>query len=247
MTLRPWAPLAGLVVLACAALACASSAPREGAALETVQHVDRAAPASSNAQLAGARCKGPEPGCRCRVAGDDAEVDPPAEGMKRFELRLAAAGGEAVLESPVLGRFAASGDTERCFYIDVVPGSTNTFVFTARALRPESGMAPTFSMTEYGAAGPWWYHVIAVDCVGAQGRCDRAGADRWAARNLQQRKRGRLDPCGSSVVHGLKWDTTGGQHERDGGLYRDFTVRFDLEVKKFTTRFAPGSTECVPK
>jgi hypothetical protein len=49
------------------------------------------------------------------------------------------------------------------------------------------------------------------------------------------------------VVHKLRWDSSGGQSDRDGGLFRELTVRFALEVKKFATQFAPGSTECVPK
>ena len=33
----------------------------------------------------------------------------------------------------------------------------------------------------------------------------------------------------------------------NSGFFRDFTVTFEMEVKKFATQFAPGSTECVPK
>jgi hypothetical protein len=112
------------------------------------------------------------------------------------------------------------------------------------------GVSPILKIAEYGPKGPYWYDVLAVRCGELNSdddvRCDRAGADAWAAR-ARQRKRGRLDPCGSSVITGLAWETSGGQAERDGGLFRDFTVRFTLEVKKFATQFAPGSTECVPK
>ena len=49
-----------------------------------------------------------------------------------------------------------------------------------------------------------------------------------------------MDPCGSLVVTGLDWETSGGLAHRDTGLYRDFSVRFDAEVKKFPTQFAPA-------
>ena len=61
------------------------------------------------------------------------------------------------------------------------------------------------------------------------------------------RKRGRIDPCGSSVIKDLKWDTTGGTGVRELGLFADFKVTFTMEVKKFPTQFKPGSTECLPK
>jgi hypothetical protein len=117
----------------------------------------------------------------------------------------------------------------------------------AQANRPERGFTPRLTVSEYGPAGPYWYEIFALECAGVSGRCDRAGADAWGARLARDRKRGRNDPCGSLVVTGLAWETTGGQAERDSGYYRDFVVRFDIEVKKFTTQFAPHSTECVPK
>jgi hypothetical protein len=90
--------------------------------------------------------------------------------------------------------------------------------------------------------------VAEVEVPGAEAGvgADRAGADAWSD-SLKDRQRGRLDPCGSMVITGLGWDTSGGEHSRDGGFYRDFNVRFDLEAKKFATKFAPGSVECVPK
>jgi hypothetical protein len=48
------------------------------------------------------------------------------------------------------------------------------------------------------------------------------------------------------VTH-LRWETSGGEGRRDGGHFHDWSALFTLEVKRFATRFAPGSTECVPK
>lgn len=216
--------------------------------MEVVRHVDRASGPSTTAALAGARCGGGAAGaCRCRVVGDDAETSPPTNGQKRFEIRLSADGGVISANVPGVGRFENTGPTMACFYVDLPASSTHEFSIQSRADNVNIGVAPRFHMVEYGPLGPFWYDVLAIECGGAHARCDRASADAWVERTVTLRKRGRLDPCGSAVVSKLKWHTSGGQHERDGGHYRDFAVSFSLEVKKFATQFAPGSTECVPK
>jgi len=241
MRLRPW------VELVCVLLAgCASTAPRDGE-ITVVRHVDRAVSGSASVPLAGERCAGSAGACRCRQSGDAAETQPPADGKKRFEIRIAADGGRATLESSTLGRFESVGPVESCFYVDVPAGSQHEVGFVARADVANQGIAPRARVAEYGPAGPWWYDVMAIECAGPSARCDRAGVDTWARRTVDQRRRGRLEACGSAVVSALKWETSGGQHDRDGGLFRDLTVRFAFEVKKFATQFAPGSTECVPK
>jgi hypothetical protein len=206
--------------------------------------------------LAGARCVGAT--CTCRQPGrDDHEAEPPPPGAKRFEIRLSAVGGAASADLSGLGSLVSASDDdgmpdvtrpvpETCAYVDVPIGSTHDVELAARESISGRGLAPRMRIAEYGPKGDFWYDLIAVSCEGSGGRCDRQAAEAWGA-SARQRKRGRLDPCGSAVVTRLRWETSGGQGERDGGLFRDFTVRFTMEVKKFATSFAPGSTECVPK
>jgi hypothetical protein len=245
MSPRPWA---WVLFPLFSAIACASPAAQPSSSeVAVLRHVDRVTLSSASVPLAGERCKGGGMSCRCRVPGDDTETEPPSEGHKRFEIRLSADGGTATLESVVLGRFQASGPAEACFYVDVPSGRTQDVAFIAKADRRDQGVSPRFRLTEYGPKGPFWYEIMNVDCIGSGGRCDKQGIDTWVARTVSQRKRGRLDPCGSAVVSKLAWETSGAQADRDGGLYPDLTVRFTLEVKKFATQFAPGSTECIPK
>jgi hypothetical protein len=236
-----------LVVGACCLGGCSSSnAAASGGKTDdvsVVRHVDRVTLPPSM-PLAGARCK--DGHCACRAAEDEPEKRPPAEGQKRLEIRMSADGGDALLDAPGLGRLTSSGPQEACFYLDVPAGGTQSFTFTVVADRADRGVGPHLAVTEYGPAGPYWYRTLAITCAGANARCDRNGADAWG-RGLATRKRGRLDPCGSMVVTGLKWETSGSEAERNGGFFRDFIVRFDVEAKKFATKFAPGSTECVPK
>jgi len=166
--------------------------------------------------------------------------------MKRLELRMSAAGGVAAVDISGLGTFAVSGEKEACAYVDVPAGSTHDVTYNAKETTKGGGIAPRMKIVEYGPKGPYWYDMLLITCDGPGGKCDRAAADAWGA-FVKERKRGRLDPCGSGVVTRLVWDTAGGQALRDGGLFRDFTARFTMELKKFPTQFAPGSTECVPK
>jgi hypothetical protein len=212
--------------------------------VEAAQHVDFAAPVTATT-LAGARCQGGQ--CRCRRPGDNAESEPPAADHKRFEIRMSAAAGNIVLTSPTLGRLSHDGKEEACFYVDLPSGSNHEFVIESRESQKGQGMTPAVRIAEYGPKGHYWYDVLAIKCGVGDQRCDRPLAKDWEEEWLAQRKRGRLDPCGSVVVSGLKWDTSGGQAMMDGGLLRDFRVQFLLLVKAFATQLAPGDPRCVPQ
>jgi hypothetical protein len=246
----PWTRL-GLLLVVGSAAACAETAAGSarggGGSAESDLPAQGATPTvagSSGAHLAGSRCSGAT--CTCRNLHAGAAEDPgPDEGHKRFEIRLLGMDGSAVMSSPTLGELTA-GSTEACFYIDVVPGTTHDVTFTARESRPEGGVGPRLDIAEYGPKGPWWYEILNVRCDGPGGKCNRDAADEWGAA-IKKRQRGRIDPCGSTVITRLKWDTSGGTGARELGIFKDFTVKFALEVKKFPTQFKPGSTECVPK
>lgn len=241
------APFIGVfAVLSCGGGCKTTSSPAADEEVTQVRHVDKLAGPSTTAQLAGARCAGRGGSCTCRTRTQEPETEPPAEGKKRFEIRVAADGGSAIFESSTLGKFLNAGPREACFYVDVPAGTKARFQFSGRADSVDAGFAPALRVAEYGAEGGYWYDILAVSCTGQYGKCDRVGADAWKD-SLRTRKRGRLEPCGSAVVTGLEWQTSGGLAERDGGFFRDFSARFDMEVKPFATKFPPGSTECVPK
>jgi hypothetical protein len=244
--LTPHAAAALLSLAAAQPIGCSGAAP-SGALGGAAAVPAPVAPAARDANLAGARCRpGSGAPCVCRQRpGDVVETAPPDADHKRFEVRLGAEAGSATLDSPTLGHLAGGSD-ETCFYLDVLPGTTSEVTFTARAATAEGGVDPMLDIAEYGPKGPWWYDLLSVRCDGPGHRCNRDGADAWSA-EAKTRKRGRIDPCGSTVISHLVWDTSGGTGDRELGLFRDFIVRFTMEVKRFPTQFAPGSTECVPK
>jgi hypothetical protein len=234
------------MTVALLASACASTGSAPGSApndIEVTRHVDYGAPEAP--KLSASRCAGGE--CLCRTKGDDREVDPPAEGQKRFEIRLESTAGSVTLSSPTLGRFSQDAPHKKCFYIDIPAGSSHQMVLEAREPGKGAGLDTKVRIAEYGPRGPYWYDIFAISCGLDESRCTRPRAAEWGQSWLAHRKRGRLDPCGSAVITGLKWDTSGGLHERDGGFLRDLRVEFGLQVKTFETQFAPGATECVPK
>ena len=128
----------------------------------------------------------------------------------------------------------------------MVPGTTADVVFTAREARPATGFGPMLDISEYGPKGPWWYEDRGRTLLGAGGemqsrRRRRLGqgdqdAQAWAYRSLRF---GRGD--GASLGH------DGGTGKTELALFRDLTVQFAMEVKRFPTQFHPGATECVPK
>jgi hypothetical protein len=236
--------------LLAAGIGCASTTtfqPTAGTEAPSAKPAPSEKPGARDANLAGARCpNGRGAPCICRDRrGDPAETAPPDEGHKRFEIRMSAEGGSVALDSPTLGHFAAR-EAEACFYVDVIPGTTSDMAFTAKEAWPGKGVGPTLEISEYGPKGPWWYKILDVRCSGPEGKCNRDAADDWG-KDIKTRKRGRVDPCGSTVMTRLNWDTTGGTGDPELGLFRDFTVTFAMEVKRFPTQFRPGSTECVPK
>jgi hypothetical protein len=192
--------------------------------------------------LAGKRCHNGE--CTCRAANDRREDPPPAEGQKRIEIRMSVNNGKATLDSPTIGHFEHSGPEDACFYVDLPAGPVHDFHFDSQESSPDTGLTPHVHISEYGPAGPYWYDILDIECgEGARG-CDTVLAREWGQAWLTHRKRGRLDACGSIVVTGLKWYTSGGVAAQNGGVLRDFLTDFSLEAKKFATEFPPGAAEC---
>jgi hypothetical protein len=198
--------------------------------------------------------RGPEPvltsrhctdgACVCRGLGEKKEDPPPAPGTKRIEIRLSANHGSLTLDSPTAGHFEHAGEEEACYYIDLDINTLYTFHLASKEAREGGGVVPMVHISEYGPIGHFWYDIVDVSCGLGDRGCDPGLARAWGQSWLDKRKRGRLEACGSMVVVGLKWSTSGGQAEANGWLLRDFNADFGIEVKKFATEFPPGSPEC---
>jgi hypothetical protein len=182
--------------------------------------------------------------CVCRGLGEKKEDPAPAPGKKRVEIRMSAHHGSLTLDSPTAGHFEHAGEGEACYYVDLEINALYTFRLASREGKEGSGVAPSVHISEYGPIGHFWYDIVDVACGFGDRGCDPGLARSWAQGWVDKRKRGRLDACGSLVVVGLKWGTSGGQAEANGWLLRDFNADFGIEVKKFATEFPPGAHEC---
>jgi hypothetical protein len=234
MAVRPW-----YLPFALALLASACSTWKVDYRRKQTQGVHERGPVPI---LVGKHCA--EGMCRCRGPRDGAESPPPAAGQKRIEIRLSAANGEVSLDSPSAGHFEQAGPEEACFYVDLEVGLIHDFHMDSRETRERGGVTPHLHIAEYGPKGPYWYDLVDIACGEGARACDLVLARDWGQSWVANRKRGRLDPCGSIVVTGLKWTTSGGEDAQKGGLLRDFESSFSLEVKKFATQFPPGAAEC---
>ena len=198
--------------------------------------------------LAGARCEGRGVLHLPRPPATTPEKTPPADGHKRFEIRLAAATAAAPRSIRRPSGTSRRRRDEACFYIDVPAGQRRrTSPSRPAPTAPSGGFAPrsTSPSTDPRAL---WYDILAVECAGAAGRCNRQGADAWAARDSRSRKRGRIDPCGSAVISRPGLGHLGRlRRSRGRAVTATSPCASRIEVKKFATQFAPGSTECVPK
>jgi hypothetical protein len=206
---------------------------------------EKAVPRGPAPVLAGKRCA--EGVCRCRQPGDAAEHPPPAAGKKRIEVRLSAVDGIIKVDSPSAGHFEQAGEQEACFYVDLDVNLSHDFHLDSQEGRTDGGMTPHLHIAEYGPAGPYWYDILDVHCGIGSGACTLEAAKDWGDTWQATRKRGRLEPCGSISVSGLRWTTSGGSQADKGGSLRDFEASFSLDVRKFATEFPPGASECQVK
>jgi hypothetical protein len=193
--------------------------------------------------LASSHCR--DGACTCRILGDGKkEEQPPAPGKKRIEIRMSVYHGSLTLDSPTAGHFEHADEQEACYYVDLDVNTQYTFHVASKEAKEGGGVTPSVHISEYGPIGHYWYDIVDVTCgVGERG-CDPGLARAWGQNWLDKRKRGRLEACGSMVVVGLKWGSSGGQAEANGWALRDFNADFGIEVKKFATEFPPGAPEC---
>jgi hypothetical protein len=203
---------------------------------------EKAYPRGPVPALAGKRCA--DGVCRCRGPRDPAESPPPAAGRKRIEIRMSAVNGHIKLDSPSTGHFEQGGAEEACFYLDLDVNLSHDFHLDSEEGRTDAGVTPHVHIAEYGPAGPYWYDIVDIHCGLGASACTLESAKDWGEAWKATRKRGRLEPCGSINVSGLKWTTSGGSEADKGGPLRDFEASFALDVRKFATEYPPGASEC---
>jgi hypothetical protein len=181
---------------------------------------------STEAVLAGPLCEGGH--CKCRSGADDAGAPP--EGQKRFEIRLKSA-QQLWLTLHGMRLYKSAEAPEACFYVDLPSGDTPVEM---RASDP-NGVSAEWTISEYGTKTKSWYDTFRFEC-GNPGVCsfDEIASKKAEYGNMP---RGLHDPCGSTRLKGISWDTG---KAPDNEHPSELLVRLTLDVYKFLPEKAHG-------
>ena len=179
--------------------------------------------------FAGPLCSGDR--CKCRSGADDAGEPP--EGHKRYEVRLKSA--QQLWATVGTNHLYKNAEApEACFYVDLPTGDTPVEL---RASDP-NGVSAEWTISEYGSKAKTWYNTFRFEC-GNPGVCSFDEIDSRKA-ELSSMKRGLLDPCGSTKLEAVTWDTG---KAPDNQHPSELLVRLTLDVYKFLPEKAHGD-EC---
>lgn len=195
----------------------------------------------------GARCQGAV--CACRevdvmgrgaAAESDLESMPPAEGMKRFELRTGRGLDLMRITIEGVGTFLKTGPLPegRCIYVDL-PAGAYRVRYHVTAANPMLGAEPRLRISEYSPRFARWYRSFAFRCADGESACTKnMAADMFEV--LAHQSDGKFDPCGSTKIQGLRFWTDREPEQAVG----EFNLQFVLNVYKFAPRFPPDTPTC---
>lgn len=187
-------------------------------------------PKMTTGTLAGPLCADGQ--CTCRTGADDAGV--PADGRKRFEIRLGSA-FELWVKLPGTVLYKSPERAEACFYVDLAPGEHPVQLRASN----KDGVSVAMEIHELGTKTKSWYDTFKFQC-GAPGVCSFDELDTKKAEYAAV-KRGLHDPCGSTKIKGVFWD----HGKSPDQLYpSELAVELTLDVYKFAPWKPRGDSTC---
>lgn len=193
--------------------------------------------AATEATLAGHRCSGQV--CTCRAQGEAEETTPPAEGTKRFEVRLTVTGGKGWLTFAG-SKFAKLADTpEECWYLDLAPGE-HPLSLVVKASDDKAGAGVSLRVREYRVEGAAWYDAFDWQC-GDPESCSLEALDELKAA-LSKDKRLLRDPCSSVRPRAVAWENG---RVPDAMHPEDVRLTATLAVGKWTPKEPPETAGCL--
>jgi hypothetical protein len=184
--------------------------------------------------LAGPLCSGE--GCTCMTSPQDAGA-PEGAGLKRFELRLGPTPHDLWVTLPGHVLYKSAERPEMCFYVDLGPGAHS---IELRASQP-NGVSAALAIGELGAKTKSAYDTFRFSCGSPGGVCSFEELDRKKAEYRQDTKKNTRDPCGSTKVKEVVWDTG---RAPDHLVPNELVMRFVLQVYKFEPDKPHGDPSC---
>lgn len=219
--------ITGVIVLLAAGVACGGAQPGP-----TKSKVPPPPPRMTRATLVGPLCDTDH--CRCRSDGGDPGL-PEEEGLKRYEVVVGPTDNELWVTLDDMTFYKDREQATRCFYVDLRPGEHPVTVRASAGDEP--AFAARMSISEGGEGG--WYDTFDFGC-GGPGVCSFDMLDDWKE-GLSRYPRNIHDPCGSTKIVGLTWDTSTAPDRMHPS---ELLVSLALKIYEFPPEHPPGHPEC---
>jgi hypothetical protein len=187
--------------------------------------------------LAGPLCSGQEvrQSCTCMESAAEAGA-PEAPGLKRFEIKLGPTPHELWVTLPGGVLYKSPERATMCFYVDLAEGDHQVELRASN----ESGVAAAIAISELGAAAKTAYATFRFQCGSPGGVCSFEELDGKKAEYAGV-KNSTHDPCGSTKVKGLIWDTG---RSPDHLVPSELAMRMTLKIYKFVPDKPHGDPSC---
>jgi hypothetical protein len=190
-------------------------------------------PKATSGALAGPLCSGQS--CTCMQSPEEAGA-PEGGGLKRFEIKLGPTPHDLWLTLPGHVLYKSAERPDSCFYVDLPTGS---HTFELRASQPDS-VSAAVEISELGAKTKSAYQTFRFTCGSPGGVCSFEELDGKKA-EYQGVKKNTHDPCGSTKVREIVWDTG---KSPDHQVPSELAMRFVLQVYKFVPEKPSGDPSC---
>lgn len=186
------------------------------------------------ATLAGPLCEGQA--CRCRDESGRSAGLPERPGWKRYEITIGPVDNELWVLVDGMVLYKGVEKATACYFIDLPTGKHTVTL----AAGNDRGLAARLAISELGTRGS--YATFQFGC-GGPGPCVLDALDEWQA-SLSRYKRGVHDPCGSTRIRDIFWQT-GKALER---MYpTQLQLDFVLDVYDFSPKHAAGDPACADR
>jgi len=183
--------------------------------------------------LVGPLCK--DGACTCMTSPEEAGV-PEGAGLKRFEFRLGPTPHDLWVTLPGHVLYKSPERPTMCFYVDL---PTGTHPIELRASQ-QSGVSAAIAISELGATTRSAYATFRFSCGSPGGVCSFEELDDKKAAYADA-KMGVHDPCGSTKVKQVIWDTS---RSPDNPVPGELAMRLNLHVYKFVPEKPSGDATC---
>jgi len=190
-------------------------------------------PPTTTATLAGPLCEGSA--CTCRGETGDAGA-PASTAVKRYEIEIGPIDNDLWVTVDDMVLYKSRERATECFYVDL--SSPGEHKVTIRA-HGEPAFGARVNIREMSADPKSWYDTFTFGC-GGPGACDQPQLHDWRD-GLKEYTRGVHDPCGSTKIKGIEWDTG---EMPDSTIPSDLYVRLVLQPYEFAPKHPSGDPAC---